>query len=237
MQFLDLTLPTLEENLALDEALLQAAEAAGGAEFLRLWESSQYGVVLGRNCRLSQDVWTDRCLADDVALQRRVSGGGTVLLGPGCLNYSLVLRYDRAPDLESVPHAFDYVLRRMQFAIGTCKLECRVVGTDLVVGDRKIGGSAQRRQHTHLLHHGTILYSFELTRIPRYLREPPRQPEHRKRRDHLSFVINLPVSVCELRKAIVEVWNADPAGPFELEDQVATLVAQRYADARWVQRL
>src|SRR5581483_7530419 len=37
MHFLDLTLPTLTENLALDEALLLEAEE-GGAEVLRLWE-------------------------------------------------------------------------------------------------------------------------------------------------------------------------------------------------------
>ena len=36
MYFLDLTLPTLAENLALDEALLLDAEA-GGPEVLRLW--------------------------------------------------------------------------------------------------------------------------------------------------------------------------------------------------------
>ena len=36
MHFLDLTLPTLPENLALDEALLLEAEA-GGPNLLRVW--------------------------------------------------------------------------------------------------------------------------------------------------------------------------------------------------------
>ena len=44
---LDLTLRTPEENLALDEALLAAAEASAGRETLRFWESPVPFVVLG----------------------------------------------------------------------------------------------------------------------------------------------------------------------------------------------
>ena len=45
MRYLDRLLPTLEENLALDEALLLAAEA-DGPEVLRLWEWPVPAVVL-----------------------------------------------------------------------------------------------------------------------------------------------------------------------------------------------
>ena len=45
--YLDFTLPTVEENLALDEALLLAAEERGGVPVLRVWESPVTTVVLG----------------------------------------------------------------------------------------------------------------------------------------------------------------------------------------------
>src|SRR5262245_36170851 len=93
-RFLDRTLPTLAENLALDEALLIAAEA-GGPEVLRLWRWPAPAVVLGAGGRLADDVRADACAADGVPVRRRSSGGGTVLLGPGCLCYSLVLGMDR----------------------------------------------------------------------------------------------------------------------------------------------
>jgi lipoate-protein ligase A len=49
MKLLDLTLPTPAENLALDEALLDAAEAGElPDEVLRLWEFPQAVVVIGR---------------------------------------------------------------------------------------------------------------------------------------------------------------------------------------------
>ena len=50
MKLLELTLPTPAENLALDEALLDAAEAGElPDEVLRLWEPSQPLVVVGRS--------------------------------------------------------------------------------------------------------------------------------------------------------------------------------------------
>ena len=54
---LDMTLPTPAENLALDEALLETAEAEGdAAEYLRLWESPVPCVVIGRASRLAGEV-------------------------------------------------------------------------------------------------------------------------------------------------------------------------------------
>jgi lipoate---protein ligase len=48
MQLLELTLDTPAENLALDEALLLATEAAGEPqETLRIWEPRLHFVVLG----------------------------------------------------------------------------------------------------------------------------------------------------------------------------------------------
>src|SRR4051812_33316670 len=100
MKLLDYTLPTPAENLALDEALLVAAEQDAGGEVLRLWESPAVAVVLGTGGAVSIDVNLAACAADGVPVLRRASGGGTVLVGPRCLCFGLVLSYDRAPGLN-----------------------------------------------------------------------------------------------------------------------------------------
>src|SRR5947209_8289808 len=107
MHFLDLTLPALADNLALDEALLLEAEA-GGPALLRVWTWPQYAVVLGAGARLAEEVDEAACRADGVVLARRSSGGGTVLLGPGCRLYSLVL--PRHPALMDVNASYRHVL-------------------------------------------------------------------------------------------------------------------------------
>src|SRR5262245_6525617 len=87
---------SLGEYQALDEALLLAAEAGEAGEVLRFWEWPSPAVVLGAGGSIPIDVNEPACRADGVPIHRRASGGGTVLLGRGCLLFSLVLRYDRA---------------------------------------------------------------------------------------------------------------------------------------------
>src|SRR5262245_19901766 len=106
MRCLDLSLPTIEGNLALDEALLLEAEAGLGGEVLRFWESTRPAIVIGAGGKLADDVNEAACLADQVAIARRSSGGGTVLLGPGCLCFSLVLNYERSDALREIASSF-----------------------------------------------------------------------------------------------------------------------------------
>src|SRR5436189_5062888 len=88
LALLDFTAPTLNENLALDEALLLAAEAGKRGEVLRFWEWPMPAVVLGAGGSLTIDVNEQACQVDGVPIHRRASGGGTVLLGRGCLLFS-----------------------------------------------------------------------------------------------------------------------------------------------------
>src|SRR5262245_60238298 len=117
MYFLDLTLPTLAENLALDEALLLEREAGVDGEVLRLWEWPYPAVVLGAGCRLAEDIHETACQADGVEIQRRSSGGGTVLLGRGCLLFSLVLAYSRSPPLSEIRPSYAWILGRIREAV------------------------------------------------------------------------------------------------------------------------
>ena len=116
VRFLDLTLPTLAANLALDEALLLQAEE-GGPAVLRIWGWTRLAVVLGAGGKLAEDVDETACLMDRVPVLRRSSGGGTVLLGPGCLLYSLVLPYERHPALRDVNASYRHILAEMAAAL------------------------------------------------------------------------------------------------------------------------
>ena len=233
VKFLDLTLPTPEENLALDEALLLTAEADGTLEYLRVWESPCYFAVLGKNCRVADDVWIETCREDQIPILRRVSGGGTVLQGPGCLNFSVVLRYKRAAELVSVSGSFAYILNRTRTALIPSARDIEIAGTDLLRGDRKLSGNCQRRQRTHFIHHGTILYQFDIAAVTRFLREPLRQPAHRAGRDHTAFLTNLDVDSNKLRDSLQTVWDAADTWDKRPLEFVPELLRTRYANENW----
>lgn len=241
LPFLEHTEATIEANLALDEALLVAAETRGAGPALRVWEPSRLAVVLGASCRIRDDVDVAACRRDGVEIARRSSGGGTVLVGPGTLNVSIVLAADAAPGLNAVDTAQAYVLGRTARALRRLGRPVEVRGHgDLTLGDRKFAGSAQRRLRTHFLVHLSLLYDFSVEAIARYLRDPPRQPAYRGARTHDRFLTNLSLPRAEILMALRAEWGAfRPGFPpcFVPEDLVQQLVYEKFADPAWVERL
>jgi lipoate-protein ligase A len=237
MHFLDVTLPTATENVALDEALLLAAESGHGGEVLRLWEWPAPAVVLGSGGRLGDDVDEAACTAEDVPILRRSSGGGTVLLGRGCLLYSLILSYQRDAALSDIRASYRFILDRIgqTLANGVGLIE-RAGISDLVFAGRKFSGTAQQRKRSFLLHHGTLLYDMDLSRIPRYLREPPRQPDYRGGRGHLAFLCNLPLSGAEVKDRLRRAWEADTALSTWPAEEVRRLIAEKHGAEGWIKR-
>ncbi len=210
MRYLDLTLPTLAENLALDEALLDEAETAPEpTETLRFWEASGPAVVVGRSSKIPQEVHVDLCRRDGVPILRRPSGGAAVVVGPGCLMYAVVLSLAKRPALRAVDRAHRFVLGTLAGALETLVpgVRCRGI-SDLVLDDKKFSGNSLRLKRNNILYHGTILYGFPLEWIDRYLAMPPREPEYRNNRPHGQFVATLPAPAAAIRAAIRGAWAA-----------------------------
>lgn len=238
LRLLDLTLPTAAENVALDEALLRAIEEADGEPVLRLWELPSYAVVLGRANKVQRNVDLAACRRDGVHVVRRLSGGGTVLLGPGALVFSLVLRVEPSDHLANVEAATAAVLDRVLTPLRRHVAGLGRAGTsDLATNDVKVSGNAQRWLRTTLLHHGTLLHGFDVGRIARYLTAPEREPDYRRGRPHREFVANLPLSRGELTRMLTEAWGATLPPPEVPTAAVDHLVRTRYADDGWTYRL
>jgi len=235
MQYLDLTLPTPSENLALDEALLEEAETASEPiETLRLWEPQQPMVVVGRSSHIDAEVRSDACQRLGIPILRRVSGGATIVTGPGCLMYAVVLSYKLRPDLRQLSEAHRHVLELLASAIKPVVPGVQYRGTsDLALDVFKFSGNSARCRRNNLLYHGTLLYDFPLDLIESCLTMPPRMPEYRERRTHGRFVTNLPVNAETLRQALREAFDAHEIRTVWPAAETARLVAEKYNQAEW----
>ncbi len=237
MQYLDLSLPSAAENLALDEALLLAAEEHGEPEVLRFWECSGPVVVLGAGSKLAEDVDEESCRRDGVPILRRSSGGGTVLLDAGCLCFTLVLGMEGESALREVRTSFRFILDRVCACLRLGECEIRMAGTsDLVIGLRKLSGNSQQRKRRFLLHHGTLLHHLELARVPAYLRVPGRQPGYRRGRGHLEFLTNLPLDLGLFRTRMRQTWQAWDEMTDWPQRTASRLMKERYTASRWIFR-
>src|ERR1041385_602814 len=213
MKLLDLTLPTPAENLACDEALLDAAEAGECGELLRFWESRVHFVAVGYANKISTEVNVPACTARGIPILRRCSGGGTVLQGPGCLNYALVLRIVPDGATRSVSAANQFIMERNRVAIqsGFHKLQSAIAisgHTDLTLAGRKFSGNSQRRRKLHLLFHGTFLLNFDLPLVSELLQMPSKHPDYRQGRAHGEFLTNFSCPKETGKKALRQAWGA-----------------------------
>ena len=238
MQLFDQTFPTPEQNLACDEALLDCAESGEGGETLRFWEPTLPFVVLGHSNRLALEVDASACERLRIPMLRRCSGGGTVLQGPGCLNYALILRIEAAATLATVTQTNRYVMGRHRDALSALLREpVKVEGvTDLVIAGRKFSGNAQRRKRHFLLFHGTFLLDLDLTLVERVLLLPPAQPKYRANRGHLDFLQNLHISADAVKEVLGASWQAVlPLASTPIQ-RIERLVQARYSLPAWTRK-
>jgi lipoate---protein ligase len=241
MKLLDLTLPTPAENVALDEALLDAAEDGElSDEVLRLWEPAQPLVVVGRSSQVAQEVNLAACRAAVVPVVRRASGGAAIVAGPGCLMYAMLLRYERQEYLRLLDQAHRHVLGMVRQSLLSRVPGIEQLGTsDLAwcgTGEahpRKFSGNSLRCKRDYFLYHGTLLYAMDLSLIERLLGAPPRQPEYRAGRSHGAFVTNLPLDGPSLRAALIAGLGAAELLIEWPRERTAQLVAERYSQEAW----
>jgi lipoate---protein ligase len=250
MKLLDLTLTSPAENLACDEVLLDTAEGGDGGEVLRFWEPREHFVVVGYANKVAKEVNAAACEARGIPILRRCSGGGTVVQGPGCLNYTLILRITADGPLHNIAVANQFIMRRNRAAIETvgrvtpcaphdggqrtARPTIAIRGhTDLAMGERKISGNSQRRRKHFLLFHGTFLLNFDLALVGELLPMPSKQPDYREHRNHEEFLTNLRMSANDVKAALREAWKAGEMLANPPLVKIETLARDKYATREW----
>ena len=238
MQYIELTLPDPGSNLACDEALIESLEAQRAADgLLRIWEPEDHFVVLGHSNRIHTEVDFAACESNRVSIYRRLSGGGAVLQGPGCLNYSLILR--NGIDIPGgISESFQFVLEHHKHCIQQLiEDSVEIAGiSDLAVNGQKVSGNAQYRKRLFTLVHGTFLLNLDPAIVARCLRLPSKQPAYRHNRSHRCFMRNLHLNTIKLREVLRSVWSAvDPFTDVPIA-MITDLKKSRYDRPDWIRK-
>lgn len=229
------------EQLALDEALLEEAHEGVRTEtVVRTWMAAEHAVVLGSSSRTADELDLEACAVHGVRVLRRPSGGLSVVLGPGCLMWSVVTHHPAgSPPIDALHAAMLDPLAAALRAAGRDVV--RRGSSDLAIGHGpgglKISGNALRVRRHGVLYHGTLLDAFDLGLISRVLRHPPREPDYRAGRPHDAFVTNLGLGAARLATVVRAAFNAVRTATDWPRDRVARLVRDRYADGGWTHRL
>jgi lipoate-protein ligase A len=169
-----------------DDPLIDATRADGTPR-MRITRPNAPAVVLGRGSKPERELLTDACALDGVPVLRRRGGGCAVVLDAGNVIVSAVLPVEGIGD------------NRRHFATisdwligGLTRLGIDGVRqdgiSDLVLAQRKVGGSCIYRTKGLLYYSASLLAEPRLELMERYLAHPPREPDYRGGRSHRDFV-------------------------------------------------
>ena len=243
--------------MALDEALLEscAADPVRFVPTLRLYAFQPACLSLGR-FQSSDGVDLDVCSRLGIDLVRRPSGGRAVL-HDGCLTYALVAPADAPPFVGGVRasalrigEALASGLRLLGADVslappparGRRPADCFAVpgAGEIVVGGRKLAGSAQVRRNGAALQHGTIRLRSDVGILARVLHEREDTSASTGPAAALDAFCHRPVTFTEAAQAVIAGFSAmfgvtlrGASVSSDEYERALLLKAARYGCTRW----
>ncbi len=169
-RLLDTGVRPASENMALDRVLLESCQAGAPntLRFLRFKPSA----LIGFHQSASQELDLDYCRSEDIAVSRRITGGGALYCDQGQIGWELFVdrrTFATADMLEIARAACGMAVRGLQALGVEAAFRPR---NDIEVHGRKIGGTGGAFDGEALLYQGTVLIDFDIERMLRVLRIP-----------------------------------------------------------------
>lgn len=158
------------------------------------WVPARPVIVLGNSQNPERELQVTAVLRDGIPVHKRIGGGGSVLLTPGCV--CLALRFRKRVGFSIK----DYFALGSSLIIETARDR---LGLDLFLrgisdlacatpdGDKKVAGSSLYLPRDFALYLVSILVAPDLGPIEEYLLHPSQEPDYRSGRSHSEFLSGL----------------------------------------------
>jgi len=233
--------PTL--HMALDDVLTHEVGAGRRKPTLRIWEWAAPAVVIGRFQSLRNEVDADAAHRHQIEVVRRISGGGAMFIEPGnTITYSIYAPLSLIRDL-SFRAAYAFMDEWVLAALAELGIKAWYQPlNDITSEGGKIAGAAQVHRAGAVLHHVTMAYDIDATKMLDVLRIGREKLSDKgtlsaaKRVDPLRSQTGLP------RAAVIERMIAtfrrlhglhdDVLRPQEMADAKA-LAVSKFSTAAW----
>jgi lipoate-protein ligase A len=169
-------------NLASEEVLLKS-----GREDVFLMYRNRPSVVVGKHQNTLAEISLPYVLEHGILVARRISGGGAVFHDLGNINFAFITT-GKEGDLVNYPKFMQPVID----AMGKAGLEVNLgERNELLLGNRKISGTASHVYKHRVLHHGTLLFSSDIRSLASALKVKPGKFEDRAVKSIRSEITNI----------------------------------------------
>lgn len=157
-----------ERQMAIDEALLRTYDKGGKKPIFRFFRFKPSSITLGYTQSVKETIDEEKCRQEGIPFVRRITGGGTVFHDyDGEITYSLVTEKSH----DNIEKSFEKNLQPIIDTLKKLGLDAKFKPyNDILVGKKKISGSAQRRGKIGMLQHGTLMYATDLKKLSKILK-------------------------------------------------------------------
>lgn len=194
------------------------------------WVPAGKAIVLGNSQEPEKELNMAAILADGIPVFKRASGGGAVLLSPGCVCLGLRFAKDKSLSIHDYFAKGSAVIsevaaERLGLDLrlrGTSDLACLgPLGAEAAMGEklaesegnpegtleRKVAGCALYMPRDFVLYLVSILVDPDFDGIEKYLAHPSKEPGYRGGRSHRDFLAGLgPLSGKKLQPTDLATW-------------------------------
>lgn len=125
-----------------------------------LWRNKP-SVIIGKNQNAYAEINLDFVEKNDIPVVRRLSGGGAVFHDLGNLNFTHIVSSD---DYETLD--FARFMKPMIDSLRAIGVNAEISGrNDITADGRKISGNAQCVLGNRIMHHGTLLFDADMSKL------------------------------------------------------------------------
>jgi lipoate-protein ligase A len=195
-------------NLALEEYIVRHFSAEN--DYL-LFYINEPSIIIGKNQITIEEVNQDYIDDNDIHVVRRVSGGGAVYHDFGNLNFSFITNHD-VKKLHNFKKFTEPVIQVLIDLGISAELKGR---NDILVGEKKISGTAQFSTGKRMISHGTLLLNTDLSEVAKALNVKPSKLESkghksvRSRVENISEFLENPLTIEEFRSLVLKGLYAE----------------------------
>lgn len=224
-------------NLAAEEYVLKNFDD----DCFMLWQN-ETAVIIGKNQNALAEINLEYVKANDIAVVRRLSGGGAVFHDLGNINFTFITNDN--DDFVNFAKFTEPIIGVLNDKFG---IKAELSGrNDLTINDQKFSGNAQYNHKNRVLHHGTLLFSSSIVNISDSLKVKPSKFEGKSvksvksRVTNISSHLNSPLKIedfINMTMDYVKENNASKGIIYEFTDEdiseINKLCEEKYSTWEW----
>lgn len=159
-------------NMAIDESIMVHVGSGRSPSTIRLYGWAPPAVSIGYFQGLEDEVDIDKCKELNVDYIRRITGGGAVF-HESEVTYSIVLPTSNLIISDNMLESYKTICKGIIEGLGNLGVSAQFAPlNDILVGGKKISGSAQTRRNRTILQHGTVLIDTDVEKMFSLLKVP-----------------------------------------------------------------